>query len=107
MHQKLRLGLDRGAADWVWRSNRRRANIAGSVKRADGSAVRVLVSNISYEGCHPWCDGDLQKGELIGLCLNRMSVMQAQVRWVRGDGAGLKFITGDSVVDDRRARLGV
>ena len=34
-------------------------------------------------------------------------VINAQVRWVAGDKAGVKFVTGDSVVDERRVRIGV
>jgi hypothetical protein len=99
--------MERETADWVWRTSRRRTNLAGIAKRGDGSAVRVLVSNLSYEGCHILGEGQLQKGEVIDLSLPRMSVIQAQVRWATGDSAGLKFIICYSVGDERRARLGV
>ena len=97
----------RSAKDWVWRANRRRTSLAATMMRADGSTMRVLVSNLSYEGCHLWSEAELEKGELLELCVAGMSLIRAQVRWVAGDGVGLKFITGDSVVDERRARLGV
>lgn len=99
--------MERGATDWVRRSNRRRTNLTGSARRADGSVFRILVSNLSYEGCHLWSEAGLEKGELLELSLAGVSDMQAQVRWVTGDRAGVKFMTGDSVADERRARLGV
>jgi len=34
-------------------------------------------------------------------------VIRAQIRWVRNGKAGARFLTGDSVVDARRARIGV
>ena len=99
--------MERSSQDWVLRSNRRETSLHGIVKRADGSTLRVLVSNISYEGCHLWCEGELERGELVELNVTQMKLMRAQVRWVSGDSAGAKFITGDSVVDERRARLGI
>ena len=99
--------MERGTQDWVWRANRRRSNLTGIARRSDGSELRVLVSNISYDGCHLWSGGDLQKGELIELCVTGLSLIRAQVRWVRDDSFGVKFVTGDSVSDERRARLGV
>lgn len=99
--------MERSTQDWVWRAKRRRTNLTGTARRVDGSQLRVLVSNICYDGCHVWSGGDLQKGELIELCVTGMSLIRAQVRWVRGDSVGVKFVTGDSVPDERRARLGV
>jgi PilZ domain len=99
--------VDRGVRDWVWRAKRRRTDMTGTARRADGSALRVLASNISYEGCHLWTHGELDKGEMVQLCIAGMSLIRAQVRWATGDGAGVKFVTGDSVADERRARLGV
>ena len=34
-------------------------------------------------------------------------VIRVQIRWVRNGKAGARFLTGDSVVDARRARIGV
>lgn len=99
--------MERSTEDWVRRATRRRANLTGSARRANGFTMRVLVSNISYEGCELWSGSELRKGELIQLCLAGMSIIKAQVRWVRGDSVGVKFVTGDSVPDERRARLGV
>ena len=34
-----------------------------AANRADGSPVRVLISNISYEGCHLWSESGTEQGD--------------------------------------------
>ena len=63
--------------------------------------------NISYDGCHILAEDELEVGEALNLSVDAMSVIEAQVRWVDGGRSGLKFVTGASAVDARRARIGV
>jgi hypothetical protein len=99
--------VEREKKDWIWRAFRRAVSLSGTAQRADGSTVRVLVSNISYQGCRLWSEGGFEPGEAITLCVSQMSRIKGHVRWISGDSVGLKFLTGDSAVDDRRARIGV
>lgn len=99
--------MERNDKDWVRRANRRPTHLRGTASRPGGALVRVLLSNITYDGCHLWCEGELEKGELLQIRVEGLSVMPAQVRWASGDRAGVKFVTGNSAVDARRARLGV
>lgn len=99
--------LERESQDWVCRAPRRARSLAATLERADGSQIRALISNLAYDGCHLWSEGELEKGELLELHAPGMGIISAQVRWAIRDSAGLKFITGNSAVDERRARLGV
>ena len=99
--------MKREVIDWKIRSPRRPANVVGTALRDDGSSFRVLVVNISYEGCHILCEQALVTGETLSVELPGKGAMKAQVRWVDGDKAGLRFLFLDSVFERRRARLGV
>src|SRR5690242_15380931 len=99
--------MERETADWVWRTSRRRSNLAGIAKRGDGSGAGVLGSNLSFEGCHQRGRGQRQQDEVIDVSLLRVTVTTAEVRWATGDSAGLKFMTGYTVGAEPRDRLGV
>jgi hypothetical protein len=98
--------VERDHTDWLPREGRRRVKLVGSGQWPDGTAGRVLVSNVSYTGCHVWTDHDLVQGEIVDLDIPGTGKIQGQLRWVRGSEAGVRFVTGDSVLDSRRARLG-
>ena len=57
-------------------------------------------------GCHLITEEVLDIGETILLELPRMQKTQAQVRWVKDQHAGVRFLQGTSALDDRRARIG-
>jgi hypothetical protein len=99
--------MQREAIDWVSRGPRRSARLTGSAQWADGREATVLVTNLSYLGCRIFTDRDLVKGETVRLTLPGLGEMHAQVRWIRDGSAGVKFLTGDSARDLRRARLGI
>lgn len=99
--------MEREQIDWLPRAVRRRANLTGMARWDDGSSATILVSNISYEGCHLWSDHEFVSGETVRLVLPRHGTIDAQVRWVSAGNAGVRFLTGGSAVDDRRARIGV
>lgn len=98
--------MKREPADWVPRAGRRRASLTGVGRWDDGSSARILVSNISYEGCQIWSDHDFSCGETLELALAGHSNIKAQVRWTMNGRAGARFLTGN-LADDRRARIGV
>ena len=99
--------MKREVVDWKGRSLRRQANVVGTARREQGQSFRVLLVNISYEGCHILCEQELITGETLTVELPGKGAMEAQVRWVDGDRAGLRFLFLDSVFEQRRARLGV
>jgi hypothetical protein len=99
--------MERQQQDWLRRAARRTANLPGTAERPDGSKVRVLVSNISYQGCHVWSECRFATGEAVASRVAKMGLIQGHVRWVNGDSAGIKFVTGDSAIDERRVRIGV
>ena len=67
----------------------------------------MLVTNISYQGCLMWSDHPITYGESLTLSLPGYGRIEAQVRWEAQGSAGVRFLTGSSAVDDRRARIGV
>ena len=99
--------MEREPIDWLPRAARRRVSLTGMARWGDGSSSKVLLSNLSYQGCHLWSERQLTYGETVTLMLPGYGSMDAQVRWVAGDSAGVRFLTGSSAVDDRRARIGV
>ena len=61
----------------------------------------------SYDGCKLLTDDILDIGETLTLVMPRMQHMQAQVRWIKDQMAGVRFLHRTSAADDRRARIGV
>ncbi len=81
-------------------------SLTGVAYRADGSWLRVHMTNLSYDGCHLLTDGELDIGETLTLVMPRMNHMNVQVRWLKDGHAGIRFL-GGSAAEDRRARIGV
>jgi len=99
--------MKREVIDWKVRPVRRKLALPGNATGPDGTSFRILLSDISYEGCHMLAEAELTTGEVIEVAIPGMGRMQAQVRWVAGDQVGVRFLLGKSPVEDRRARIGV
>ena len=99
--------MKRGFEDYSARGPRHRAELMAACRWADGSSAAVLVANVSYQGCEIRSNRAFEQGETIWLALPGRGKIKAQVRWVRERSAGVKFLTGESAKDERRARLGV
>lgn len=99
--------MEREQQDWFSRAARRQVSLTGTATRADGNSLRVLVSNLSYEGCKLFCEKPLNMGEVISLTMPGLGTMSAQVRWTAEEKAGLSFLLGKSIKEERRARLGL
>jgi hypothetical protein len=98
--------MEREQQDWLSRAARRNVSLTGSARRADGSNLRLLVSNLSYEGCTVFSEKRLLMGEVVKVTVPGLGMLDAQVRWTAEDKAGLSFLLGKSVQEERRARLG-
>ena len=97
----------RDHTDWSVRTPRKRVSFRGVGRWSDETTATVLISDMSYQGCHIWSDHDLAQGETLQLEIPGRGTIQGQVRWVKGPRAGVRFLTGDSEAESRRARLGV
>ena len=95
------------AGDWVRRADRRRVTLIGAAELPDGTSSKVLLSDLSYEGCQLVAEQDLDVGDVIRLSIPDMGTMQAWVRWVADDKVGVRFALGGSASEDRRLRIGV
>ena len=100
--------MERQKQDWqVREAPRRTVSLVGTVQVACGKQIRILIQNMSYQGCRFLSEHAFEVGEAIGLAVPGMGQVRAQVRWVKGDLAGVRFLLGNSAAEDRRARLGV
>jgi hypothetical protein len=100
--------MEREAIDWKARASARRGvSHKATVKTGDGREFLVLVTNLSYNGCHMLSETSFDIGEAVILTLPGRGSLSAQVRWTAGDCAGLQFLLGDSTAEERRVRIGV
>jgi hypothetical protein len=99
--------MERETLDWSQRGYRRGVRLTAAGIWPDGTSAMVHVANLSYEGCELWSNRPFVKGEVIRLTLPSRGRIEAHIRWVKGERAGARFMTGDSVPDLRRARIGV
>jgi len=99
--------MDRKPLNQSDRGLRRTVKLMGEAHWPGGRSAEVVLSNLSYDGCELSSRHSFQRGETIMLRLPDRGVIRAQIRWVRNGKAGARFLTGDSVVDARRARIGV
>jgi hypothetical protein len=101
------VAIERTPEDWNPRNPRKPASTTGVAYRSDGSWMRVHMTNLSYDGCKILTEDRLDIGETLKLVMPRMQHMEVQVRWVKEQEAGVRFLGGGSVIDERRARLGI
>ena len=98
--------IERPSSTWIKR-DRKRMSLTGVAYRSDGSWMRVHMTDLSYDGCKLLTEDNLDIGETLILVMPRMQHMQVQVRWIKDQAAGLRFLQGASAVENRRARIGV
>ena len=98
--------MEREHRDWFSTSARRNLSLTGICYRADGANLRVLVSNLSYEGCNLLCGQRLIVGEMVKVAVPGLSTVEAQVRWTADEKAGLSFLVGKSALEESRAEVG-
>jgi hypothetical protein len=86
------LALD-GAASLEQRV-RRPVALQAEAKRADGSVMNAVVTDLSFEGCGLQSRSPLATGEAVQLTVQNRGAIEAIVRWVSGTKAGLLFRGG-------------
>ena len=82
-------------------------SLKGMGRWPDHTSATVLITDMSYDGCHIWTDHELSHGETVVFTIPTKGNIEGQMRWVRGGRAGVKFLDSGRVVDERRARLGI
>lgn len=80
------------------RSERRPVNLPGHAILENGSTASVTLLDLSYDGCAIDCGVELRPGEAIKLSVQRLGVIEAQVRWYSQGKAGLVF---DTTISER------
>ncbi len=87
-----------GAPDDDLTANRRRApraivEIEATVLSSRGDSAGMTIANVSIHGCNINGPADwLRLGSFVAVELNASEAMNAIVRWVRGESAGLEFL---------------
>lgn len=99
--------MQREIVDWKKRDGRRSVSLVGRAHKSAGHPFRVLITNLSYEGCTVISEQPLVVGETLFLEVPSQGRLRVQVRWIADDKAGVRFLLGVSVAEERRARLGV
>lgn len=99
--------IERQQADWKSRQYRKPTSTTGIIYRSDGSWMRVQMIDLSYDGCHLLTEDKLTVGETLKLVIPWMQHLNAQVRWVKDNEAGVRLLHNASVAEERRARLGL
>ena len=103
------LALD-GAAPLEHRV-RRPVALQAQVKRAGGSLVSAVVTDLSFEGCALQSATPLEPGEAVQLTVHNRGGIEAIVRWASGNRAGLLFqpaaeaTAGPAKVERREQRV--
>jgi len=73
------------------RPERRPVGLSGDALLADGTKVEVSLVDLSYEGCKIRTSSALDPGDRLNLLVFDRGLIEAEVRWVEGDMAGLAF----------------
>jgi hypothetical protein len=89
------MAIERTPSDWTQRQGRKPASTTGVAYRSDGSWMRVHMTNLSYDGCHILTEDRLDIGETLKLVMPRMQHTEVQVRWVKDQEAGVRFLARD------------
>lgn len=79
------------------REERRPVDLPGWLIRDDGGTSALVVRDLSYSGCKISCAEPLQRGERIRLSVLKRGIIDAEVRWRRGDLVGLLFASARPV----------
>lgn len=74
------------------RGVRRNVALDVTARRDDGSSSIVAITDISRDGCQLRTRTEFEVGETIVIDHDVLGKLPAQVRWMCGERAGLKFM---------------
>lgn len=77
---------------YIKRAPRVDTKFPASLIDSDGGSLRVVVTDISREGCRLETDGSLKIGEKVQLEVPKYGSFPAQIRWAVGNEAGAVFL---------------
>lgn len=98
--------LQRLFSQWRKGSPQNPSSGNGAAYRADGSWLRVHISNLSYDGCLVLSMHPLDIGEVITLVIPRANHIRGEVCWSEGPKKGVRF-SSTSNMHERRAQFGI
>lgn len=104
MAAKLKIdpALQRQPVPQTRRATRLRSHARAMLRSSHGDRSRALVRDVSVHGCSletdaPW----LRMGQFVSLRLSTEWTVQAIVRWVRDERAGIEFLRPITDADAR------
>ena len=69
------------------------AGVKATMESSKGDRVDVSLAEISLHGCSVTGDATwLRTGSVVSIAITDAAPLQAIVRWVRGDAAGMEFL---------------
>jgi hypothetical protein len=80
-----------GGNAFVVRDERRPVDLHGFAISATRDSD-VVVSDLSYTGCQLRCADSFEAGETFELRVIKRGAVAAEIRWVRDDRAGARFV---------------
>ncbi|GAA4034352.1 hypothetical protein GCM10022281_13070 [Sphingomonas rosea] len=91
------------AASFPSREERRTSHLSGWLKRVDGQFADFTLVDLSYGGCRIRTEAPLCRGERVSLSFPGRGLIEAAVRWWRGDEFGMTFaVTGEDTQTPRQ-----
>jgi hypothetical protein len=90
--------------DMKEREPRRAVSLDAFAHLPDGSMLRVIVVDLTYDGCKITTPVALLKGIKVKLAVLRLGSFDAEVRWYADEHAGLKFIGNEEASEPQRER---
>src|SRR5688500_7001339 len=82
------------------RRARHNVRLDAMATRADGTQVRAIVTDLSFDGC--CMIGRFRAGERLIMSIAGIGIVTADVRWAAMSRAGARFLTGPARILDSR-----
>ena len=84
------------------RASRLRSQARATIRSSHGDRAKALIRDVSVYGCALECQsGWIRSGMFLSIHLNAEWTVQAIVRWVREDRAGVEFLRPISEIEAR------
>lgn len=100
IHQPIRSPVADYLREWLEREKRYAVKGVTTVTTEAGRSATAQISNVSNRGCRITTNLDIVVGERLMLVVEPLGAVEAEVRWMIGNEAGLQFIGRDPFHSD-------
>jgi hypothetical protein len=78
---------------WIQGENACVIDVGATVFREDGSAAKVTIIELTFDGCHALSGSAFVVGERLRIYQSGQGCIEAEVEWASDDRAELRFLT--------------